>query len=129
MADLVARYTGSPYSHPTLRKLARVGPANGILEQNNYYYLEDSERIRQIELKPDQLQNLMVRFAQLDPAILQQLELAIRWYSISIMSPKDSLDGNLAAWIGLESIGPKTMKIPKMRNCSLAGSLSLTNCF
>ena len=106
MADLVALYTGSPYQHPVLKKLARVGAANGIFEQNVYYYLEDTERVRQIQLKPDQLQNLVARFAQLDPAILQQLELATRWYSISILSPRDSLDGYLAAWIGLESIGP-----------------------
>ena len=106
MADLVSLYTGSPYNHPVLRRLARVGPANGIFEQNVYYYLEERERLRQIQLKPDQLQKILTRFGQLDAAILQQLELAARWYSISITSPKDSLDSYLAAWIGLESIGP-----------------------
>ena len=37
MADLVALYTGSPYNQPVLRKLARIGPANGIFEQNVFF--------------------------------------------------------------------------------------------
>lgn len=126
LANVVALYTGSPYNHPVLRKLARIGSANGIYEQNDYYYLADTERIRQIEIKPDRLQSMLTRFAQLDSAILQQIELATRWYSISIMSPRDSLDAYLAAWIGLESIGPTLStiyhKMSVMASCAVCGN-------
>jgi hypothetical protein len=45
MAELLALYTGSPIRPPILRKLARVGPAHGIFEQNAYFYLEDHQRL------------------------------------------------------------------------------------
>jgi hypothetical protein len=105
MAELVALYTGSPVSPPFLRKLARVGLADGIFEQNTYFYLEDRERLRQIEIKPDQLKKLLARFGNLDGLPLQQLELATRWYGISLTTTRDYLDSYLAAWFGLESIG------------------------
>ena len=106
MANLVALYAGSPYNRPLLRRLARIGSGGGILEQNVYYYLEERERLRQIQLKPEQLQTLLTRFGQLDATILQQLVLATRWGWLSILTPNDSMDSYLAAWIGLESIGP-----------------------
>jgi hypothetical protein len=106
LAELVALYTGSPVSPPFLRKLARVGLADGVFEQNTYFYLEDRERVGQIEIKPDQLRKLLTRFGNLDGLPLQQLELATRWYGISLTTTRDSLDSYLAAWFGLESIGP-----------------------
>ena len=110
LSELLAVHTGSPVSPPLLYRLANVGPSGGVIQQNVYYYLEDRERVRQIELKPDDLQRFLERYGHIEERVLQRLELATRWYGISV-SARSPLDGYLAAWIGLESIGPTLNQI------------------
>ena len=88
-----------------LHKLARVGPSGGLYEQNAYFYLEDSERRPRILVAPSMLQMLLERLGGLETRDRERLELAVRWYGMSVAAG-DPLDGYLAAWIGLESVGP-----------------------
>ena len=48
---------------------------------------------------------LLDRVPKLGPKRSDGIELAVRWYGMSVGS-SDPLDGYLAAWIGLESVGP-----------------------
>ena len=102
VGKIVSLFGGSPYRTPRLRKLTRVGPHEGVLEQHTYYYLEGPDRLRQIEIEPYKLNNLIE--SVVSKADGQSVGLAIRWYGISI-STSHAVDGFLACWIGLESIG------------------------
>jgi hypothetical protein len=106
LGQLAQFYGGSPIHSPTLNRLAEIGIHDGIIEQNIYAYLNERDRLRQITLKPYEFEKLLTRIGELELTIRQVLELAIRWH-INSLSSNRSQDGYLAAWIGLEAIGPK----------------------
>ncbi|NQU97308.1 MAG: hypothetical protein HQ548_06660, partial [Chloroflexi bacterium] len=107
IGEFVDFYTGSPRHPPCLRRLARVSATGGLLEQHDYSYWwpEHPEWFGMAEIKVNQLQMLLGRFGRLGDRPRRNLELAVRWYGISVSSA-DTLDAYLGAWIGLESIGP-----------------------
>lgn len=104
-AEVVAAYSGSPLSNPRLNRLGRVGMSDGLLEQYNYYYLEGVEALPRAQLRPYDLERLLFWFSGTDEQIVDRLELAARWYGMSV-GAQDPLDGYLSVWIGLESVGP-----------------------
>ena len=106
LGHLAQFYGGSPGHSPMLKRLAEVGLHDGVIEQNVYSYLDERDRLRQVAIKPYEFQKLLTRIGELEDNIRQVLELAIRWH-INSLSSESSLDGYLAAWIGLEAIGPK----------------------
>lgn len=125
LCQLASFYGGSPGHAPLLRRLGQVGSNEGLLEQNEYFYLDDSDRLRQIEMKPYEFQKLLERIGGLPDESRQVLELATRW-SVMSVSSETSLDGYLAAWIGFEAIGTMLNGIyhpngPKA-HCSLCGN-------
>ena len=104
-AAVVAAYSGSPLSNPRLNRLGRVGKSDGLFEQYNYYYLEGVEALPRVMLRPRHLENLLLWFSGTDERTAGRLELAARWYGMSV-GAQDPLDGYLSVWIGLESVGP-----------------------
>ena len=103
--QVVTVYAGSPLSVPRLERVARVGPREGVFEQYNYYYVEGPDALPQVQLLPDELERLLSWFAVLNERVHERLELAARWYGMSV-GAQDPLDGYLSVWIGLESMGP-----------------------
>ncbi len=104
-AQILAAYSGSPLPLPSLKRLARVGDADGTLEHHEYYYLDGRNALPHVMLEPERLDNLLKWVSVLKEESRDRLELAARWYGMCI-GAADSLDGYLAAWIGLESVGP-----------------------
>jgi len=103
--QVVTAYSGSPLAIPKLERLGRIGPRDGLFEQYNYYYLEGPDALPRGRLQPDELDKLLRWFALLDEDTQYRLELAARWYGMSV-GAQDPLDGYLSVWIGLESMGP-----------------------
>jgi hypothetical protein len=103
--QVLAVYSGSPLPTPKLVHLARIGPAGGLLEQYDYYYLDGAEALPRVMLRSYDLEKLLSWFGKLDEGTAYRLELAARWYGISV-GAQDPLDGYLAVWVGLESVGP-----------------------
>ncbi|MBI4329406.1 MAG: hypothetical protein HY685_06040 [Chloroflexi bacterium] len=105
LSEVVSLYSGSPLNPPRLNKLARVGFSEGIWEQHEYFYLSELDRLPQIKVNVMDFEKLLDWFACLQPGEAYHSELAARWYGMAV-GATDPLDGYLAAWIGLESIGP-----------------------
>jgi len=126
LGQLIALYGGSPRYTPLLRCLAKIGMSQGIIEQHVYFYLDDQNRMRQVEIKPWDFQRLLVKMGELPESVRDELELAIRWYVISL-SPDNPTDGFLAGWIGFEAIGPMLSEFYHPAGtkapCSLCGNL------
>ncbi len=101
--EVVSAHFGSPLAVPRLRRLARVGIGDGLLEQNDYYYLDGSDEIPRVFIRPYRFNQMLEWFGYLQQPIAEAAELAARWYGMSL-GAQDPLDGYLAAWIGLESI-------------------------
>jgi hypothetical protein len=105
--------------------IPNVGPSNGLLEQNEYFYWEERDRLRQVQWKAYELGKLLSGVAGLAQAPRERLEGATRWYGNSVTST-DALDGYIAAWIGLESTGPLLDRIYHLNGpkaaCSLCGN-------
>ena len=125
LGQLASFYGGSTGHSPILKRLGRIGPHEGLLEQNEYYYLDDRDRLRQIEVKPYEFQKLLQRLGELPDGSRQGLELATRWYVISVSSD-NSLDGYLAAWVGFKAVGTMLSSIYHENGprapCSLCGN-------
>ena len=105
LGQFTSFYGGSPEHAPQLKRLAHTGSNRGILEQNVYFYFGDRDRLRQIEVKPYEVQKFLDRIGSLGEVPRQALELASSWY-LNSLSSKSELDGYLAAWVGLEALGP-----------------------
>ena len=101
ISQLISMYGGSPRYTALLRCLAKVGVSQGIIEQHIYFYLDDQDRMRQVEIKPYDFQRLLTKIGELPGDVRGKLELAIRWYVISL-SPDNPTDGYLAGWIGFD---------------------------
>lgn len=125
LCQLAAFYGGSPGHAPLLKRLGRVGPNEGLLEQSEYFYLDERDRLRQIEMKPHEFQKLLEGLGDLPDESRQAVELAARWYVMSVSS-ENSMDGYLAAWIGFEAIGTMLSDIYHPNGprapCSLCGN-------
>jgi len=104
-AQVSSTYSGSPLPTPRLLRLAQVGDKGGVIEQNDYYYLEGPEALPRIMLRSHELEKLLLWFGDLGEGIRDRIELSARWYGMSVAA-QDPLDGYLSAWIGLESVGP-----------------------
>ena len=104
-AQVMLVYSGSPLSTPKLTRLGRIGESDGLLEQYDYYYLDGSEALPRVMIRPYDLEKLLRWFGRLDEPIRDRLDLAARWYALSV-GAQDPLDGYLAVWIGLEGVGP-----------------------
>lgn len=104
-AQVLAAYSGSPLPTPKLKRLARIGVSDGLFEQYDYYYLDGLEALPCVMLRPFNLEKLLLWFGGLNESAAYRLELAARWYGMSV-GAQDPLDGYLAVWIGLESVGP-----------------------
>ena len=104
-SQVLAAYSGSPLQASKLKRVARVGESEGLFEQFNYYYLEGPDALPRVMLRPYQLENLLSWFGSLNERAAYPLELAARWYGMSV-GAQDPLDSYLAVWIGLESVGP-----------------------
>ena len=102
---VLSTYSGSPLQQPKLKRLGRIGDSKGLFEQFEYYYLEGADALPRVMLRSYDLEKLISWFGALDEQTAYRLELAARWYGISVGS-EDPLDGYLAVWIGLESVGP-----------------------
>ena len=114
LATVLGAYSGSPLPSPRLHRLARIGPSDGILEQNDYYYLEGPDELPRVFLRTYNLDKLIRWFGELETQASDRLERAARWYGMSLKA-EDSLDGYLSVWIGLESAGPPlSMRVHKM---------------
>ena len=105
LGQFTSFYGGSPEHAPQLKRLAHTGSNRGILEQNVYFYFGDRDRLRQIEVKPYEFQKFLDRIGSLGEVPRQALELASSWY-LNSLSSTNELDGYLAAWVGLEALGP-----------------------
>lgn len=105
LSEIVSLYSGSPLSKPLIGKLARIGPSDGIFEQHQYFYSAEYNRLPRIEMDKPNFQTLLKWFGVENSADTYRMELAARWYGVAVGS-SDPLDGYLASWIGLESIGP-----------------------
>lgn len=104
-SQVLATYSGSPLQTPKLKRIGRVGGSDGLFEQFDYYYLEGPDALPRVLLRSYDLEKLLSWFGSLDEPTAYRLELAARWYGISA-GAQDPLDGYLAVWIGLESVGP-----------------------
>ena len=104
-SQVLAAYSGSPLPQPKLKRVGRIGTSEGLYEQFDYYYLEGPDSLPRVKLGADYLERLLSWFGSLDDSTANRLELAARWYGISV-GAQDPLDGYLAIWIGLESVGP-----------------------
>jgi hypothetical protein len=104
-SQVLAAYSGSPLQTPKLKRIGRIGGSEGLFEQFNYYYLDGPDALPRVMLRPYDLEKLLSWFGGLDELTAYRLELAARWYGISV-GAQDPLDSYLAAWIGLESVGP-----------------------
>ena len=105
LSVLLATYLGSPLAMPELSKLAEIGQSGGIIEQRNYYYESAESGWTAVKITPGDLDILIRRVAAQPPLIRDALELAMRWYGMSV-GADDPLDSYLAVWIGLEALGP-----------------------
>lgn len=104
-AQVAAAYSGSPLETPRLNRLGQVGASDGLLEQFNYYYLDGAAALPRAFLRSYKMEKLLMWFGDLDEKTAYRLELAARWYGMSL-SAQDPVDGYLSGWIGLESVGP-----------------------
>ena len=108
--QVVTAYSGSPLALPRLNRLAEVSESEGLIEQfNYYYYLDGVDAQPRAGLLGYGLEKWLSSFGGLDEGTVHRLELAARWYGTSV-GAQDSLDGYLAVWIGLESVGPAFSK-------------------
>lgn len=105
LSTLFAAYLGSPLTLVRLSRLAEVGGSGGILEQRTYNYLDRVGSWGRVKINPIDFSSLVHRVASQPSKQRDTLDLAIRWYGISLAA-EDPLDGFLAAWIGLEALGP-----------------------
>lgn len=110
LSAITSMYSGSPLSKPRLTRLARIGPNGGVLEQNEYFYLPDTLRLPRIKLDSLEFNRLLDWFGKVTSIDAYRLDLAARWYGVAV-GASDPLDGYLATWIGLESIGPVVDKV------------------
>ena len=104
-SQVLATYSGSPLPFPLLKRLGRIGNSQGLFEQFDYYYLVGLEALSRVFLRHYDLERLLSWFGKLDQPTAYRIELAGRWYGMSV-GAQDPLDGYLAVWIGLESLGP-----------------------
>ena len=103
-SQVLATYSGSPLQSPRLNRLGRIGDSGGLFQQYDYYYLEGPDALPRVLLRPHGLERLLSWFGRLDEPTVYRLELAARWYGMSV-GAQDPLDAFLAVWIGLESVG------------------------
>ena len=83
-SQVLAAYSGSPLQASKLTRVARVGESEGLLDQFNYYYLEGPDALPRVMLRPYQLENLLSWFGSLNERAAYPLELAARWYGMSV---------------------------------------------
>jgi len=105
LSEVISLYSGSPLTKLLLRRLARIGPADGILEQNEYIYHREMDNLPRIKVDTPEFTKILQWFGNLDAEEEYRSKLAARWYGMAV-GASDPLDGYLAVWIGLESIGP-----------------------
>ena len=103
-SQVLAAYSGSPTQTPKLKRIGRIGESEGLFDQYDYFYLEGPDALPRVGLRPYHLEKLLSWFGAFDEPTAYRLELAARWYGNSV-GAQDPLDGYLAAWIGLESVG------------------------
>ena len=96
-------FAGQPSTSPRLRRLAEIGPSRGIIEQRDYYYEGNGADLTTMEMIPWKFASFLRRVAKKCDKNRALLEMAIRWYSISLTA-NDPLDSYLAIWIGLEAL-------------------------
>lgn len=108
IARLLSFFAGSPAGSVQLIRIASTDIAGRLTSQHEYYY--DFDRAPSVQLAPEQLRDFLRRFAMIDPNVRVRLERAIHWYASSI-SDESAPDSFLAAWIGLEAVGPRLNEI------------------
>ena len=105
LSAFFAVHLGSALTIPQLLRLAELTTDEKMIEQRNYYYDLEFGLRSAAQISPSDFDTFVGRIVNDTPKVRDALELAIRWYGLSV-GAEDILDSYLAAWIGLEALGP-----------------------
>ena len=105
-SSLVSGYSGQPVAMPVLDRIALTDSKGNLVSQAKYLYGHKSQMLA--EFNPDiqyQFQRYLQHHSSFDNKNGFRLRTAVNWYGIS-MSANDPAVGVVAAWTGLEYVGP-----------------------
>ena len=110
-SSLASAYGGYPIEEPYLYRIASIGVDGRMKSQHNYLYDPKPYMLSAYDQTVGhQFQNYLNSVSSIDAKTKRQLQSAIHWYGMSISS-YDPPVSYVAAWTGLESIGPVIDKI------------------
>ena len=105
-SSLASAYGGYPFEEPYLHRIASISGDGRMKSQHNYQYGHKPYMLSNYEQTMDyQFHKYVESVSSVDADTRRQLQSAIHWYGMSISSD-DPPVSYVAAWTGLESIGP-----------------------
>ena len=105
-SSLASGYSGQPVETPILHRIALTDSKGNLVSQSNYQYAHKSQMLA--EFNPDiqyQFQKYLQHYSSPENKSGFRLRTAVNWYGISL-SANDPAIGVVAAWTGLECVGP-----------------------